>query len=478
MSNFHKSPVTPPSHHVCVIGAGLAGLTFARHVKQNYPEVKITVLESRHRLGGRVWTIKDSPQAPILEAGAEFINADHHHARKLCANLKIPLIPAYKNESSAPTFATIDGAQVRNNFRDLLSHLSRAVRKDKQESRVNPKRKTELQNMSALEYISNIGLSEADASVLSLFVHTEQAVKVDNLSALFLVDWMDFDTFRKGHNSFFAPGDDWARIEGGSSTLVDSLANPLHTSINLGKRVTRISHVSSGNAYYVHIANTNQPIKCDSVVLAAPASVAKHIEMETGHLRELKEHLGRYEYSDVEKLLIPIEGPPLRLLEKYNQVLDMQLRGFLWKTGQYPSASHCSWLAVYRGGDNAGYNMPGKNSSETIETSINNIAGYMPEQANGRSTTRIGLDQRNFEWPEGGWVQPSKSYTGFPYPEGFRRFWESVFFTGEATAKVNRQTMCGAIEAGRITFTTWAHQVFGTDSRLYFIGEHPSPDIS
>ena len=59
---------------VVVLGAGAAGLAAARHLSQ--AGLRVTVIEARARVGGRVLTVHDS-RAPVpLELGAEFIHGE------------------------------------------------------------------------------------------------------------------------------------------------------------------------------------------------------------------------------------------------------------------------------------------------------------------------------------------------------------------------------------------------------------------
>ena len=56
---------------ILVIGAGIAGLSAAWHLRE--AGIAATVLEARDRIGGRVWTDRDFAGFPV-EFGAELIH--------------------------------------------------------------------------------------------------------------------------------------------------------------------------------------------------------------------------------------------------------------------------------------------------------------------------------------------------------------------------------------------------------------------
>ena len=57
---------------VIVIGAGMAGVAAAQSLKQFDPGLDVIVLEGRDRIGGRIWTFRDWPEAPI-DLGASWV---------------------------------------------------------------------------------------------------------------------------------------------------------------------------------------------------------------------------------------------------------------------------------------------------------------------------------------------------------------------------------------------------------------------
>ncbi|MGH9519579.1 MAG: FAD-dependent oxidoreductase, partial [Terriglobales bacterium] len=70
---------------VAVIGAGVAGLAAARALRAGGTEA--IVIEARHRIGGRLWTLHP-PDWPLpVELGAEFIHGEPAELGSLSAEL-------------------------------------------------------------------------------------------------------------------------------------------------------------------------------------------------------------------------------------------------------------------------------------------------------------------------------------------------------------------------------------------------------
>lgn len=71
--NIHRPP---KPRTVIVIGAGLAGLAAAYELHS--VGYKVTVLEGRRRMGGRVKSLRHLIPGRVLEGGAELIGSNHH----------------------------------------------------------------------------------------------------------------------------------------------------------------------------------------------------------------------------------------------------------------------------------------------------------------------------------------------------------------------------------------------------------------
>src|SRR5437763_1542829 len=75
---------------VLVVGAGLAGLAAARDLLLNGADV--TVVDARHRIGGRVLTVRDAfAERQHAEAGGDMIDDGQHEIRTLAEELGLKL---------------------------------------------------------------------------------------------------------------------------------------------------------------------------------------------------------------------------------------------------------------------------------------------------------------------------------------------------------------------------------------------------
>lgn len=75
--------------HVVILGAGFAGLAaaYALHKKG----IKVTVLEARNRIGGRVHSYKIPGEELVVELGAEWVGNSHTRIKELCQEFGLEL---------------------------------------------------------------------------------------------------------------------------------------------------------------------------------------------------------------------------------------------------------------------------------------------------------------------------------------------------------------------------------------------------
>jgi monoamine oxidase len=91
---------------VVVVGAGLAGLMAARHLRSF--GVDVLVLEARDRVGGRTWSIRAGDGQTVIDMGGQWIGPTQRRLAKLAAELGVTTFPTY---DTGPNIQYINGAR-------------------------------------------------------------------------------------------------------------------------------------------------------------------------------------------------------------------------------------------------------------------------------------------------------------------------------------------------------------------------------
>src|SRR4051812_9070067 len=79
---------------VVIVGAGLAGLTAARHIQSK--GATAVVLEARDRVGGRTLN-HDIGGGKIVEVGGQWIGPGQDRLKKLAHDMKVETFPTHSN---------------------------------------------------------------------------------------------------------------------------------------------------------------------------------------------------------------------------------------------------------------------------------------------------------------------------------------------------------------------------------------------
>ena len=119
---------------ILIIGAGLTGITLAYYLKQL--DVSVTLVEARHRIGGRIYTKLNTNQAP-MELGATWLVNEHHALLQLLKSLNLDVFEQFygttaiyePNKSNAPQLVNLPNStsasyRIANGTQTIINTLS------------------------------------------------------------------------------------------------------------------------------------------------------------------------------------------------------------------------------------------------------------------------------------------------------------------------------------------------------------------
>ncbi|NYJ03133.1 monoamine oxidase [Nocardioides thalensis] len=232
---------------VAVVGAGLSGLSCAWMLSQTGHDV--VVLEARDRVGGRTWSTT-LPNGVVVERGGEWIDADQHTIRRVCAVLGLPLAPhgvrfhRRRVGGAVPTLAQLE---------ETLTRVSAEIPPE---------------DCSLADAFERALGDEYAANPAFLRIATSTAGDPSRASARFHVARAEA-----------ARIDGAARVVGGNQRICTLMAGALGDRVRLRTPVVAVSATDDGAAV---TTASGEELVADKVVVAVPLALLDEIEWEPG----------------------------------------------------------------------------------------------------------------------------------------------------------------------------------------------------
>lgn len=274
-----------------VIGAGIAGLSAAYHLKS--AGIEVVVLEGRDRIGGRVWTSRDFADIPV-EFGAELI-----HGRSAEVNTwewvrKLGLATWHWNKTADSMIRTEDGAWLTMGQARRLSPELDLTRSWDLGDVPEP-----IDEENLATYLKRIGFSDLQLRYVQRSFANAEGDSMTYLNA-------------KAHAHLFKDSDgqdDYSdyRILDGYDSYYRELAAGLD--IRLNKVVSRINW---SDAIAVSTAE-GETVAADVAVLTLPVGVLKAgaVKFHPALPRSKREALAGLQMGPVMKMVYQFAGPIL-----------------------------------------------------------------------------------------------------------------------------------------------------------------------
>ncbi len=242
-----------------IIGAGFSGLAAAYRLKENGWDV--IVLESRNRIGGRVFSHKVNSKH-IIELGAEWIGNSHERIIELCNDFGLKLNNnqfdshlIYKGEYAPP--GKWDYSQEWNNkFEQIISGYNEFSEEDKMK----------LDQYDWWRFLVNNGCEGRDLDIRELLDSTDFGESIRHVSA--------FAALEEYANS--SPKNEMdLKIEGGNSRFAEKLAEKIgKDNISLNHTVQQIEQ----NAKVKVTCTNGKTFEADKIICTVPTFAMKQIK--------------------------------------------------------------------------------------------------------------------------------------------------------------------------------------------------------
>ena len=401
----------PDPAHIIVIGAGFAGLTAAYKLhKQGH---KVTVLEARPRVSGRVWS-RTLPNGTTVEMGAEWICPGENDIKALAQELSVPL------------------AQVGVDFmiRDVTNGTAVSLEKQRQALKITTDQvrqldETAVANTSIAQFLANLPLTQPQRQLIATRLQGSFGRDLAHICLPMLIE--DGLGDEDDHTYY--------RVVGGNQTIAKTLASHL-PDVRLEHEVTRISHSDNQVTIHGRHHNTSFQLEADAAVIAVPITILQTLPFDPPLPADRNEAIQQVPMGIAAKIAAGTETPPpLRAIQ------DVINPYWCW-TGKRADGTVRSAVTAFCGSVQAQTNLA--TNSHDPATWFGKLQAANPDLT--FIDEPIMVDWSQDKWAQG--CYSAYNQVAFErYPLLSQPLNNTLFFAGEHTA-AHSGTMNGAIASG------------------------------
>jgi monoamine oxidase len=421
---------------VIVIGAGLAGLTAARELERE--QARVTVLEARDRVGGRVHTIRGIfEDGQHGEAGADLIEGEQSYVLELARSVGL------KPQRILRAGFTYYGpdASGRNRVWKRPSTWTEAAQ------RLKPH--IDRYKAAGERWDTGVALALAPRSVAE-WVRGQRAGRafaagMRSIRGFFLADPEDLsllalvDQFSEG-----VPGEDeFFRIPGGNDRLPQKVADALDGDVVLRAAVDRIDHDAGGVRVRFRENGSAQELRADFAVIAVPATLLREIRFSPRLPAQQWTAIRQLKYGAATRVLLQFERPFWRRTHRHRAFGTPFSIGAVWDASEHQRGT--SGMLMLLAGGNA--------SAECRDVVMRDGPAAVVDQLRwlGPPSPLVAMWHTSWEddpFARGGYAVFSPDFDP-RLRDWLRRPAGRLTFAGEHTSLKWEGFMNGAVESGR-----------------------------
>ncbi len=268
-------------YDVIIVGAGLAGLTAARDLK-NAGVKSFRVLEARDRVGGRTLN-QDLGRGTIVDGGGQWVGPTQYAIMELARELEVDTFPTFNEGKLALLIngdsTSVEGGDTLIGNQDFIDALDKLAADIPLEDPWTSPRASEFDSMTFREWITTQQLSEEDQVSIDASTYLTFGAPPDAISFLYVLYYI------RSAGSYavlesIKGGAQQDRIVGGSQTLSLKMFEEVRDHVQLETPVKRILDWELSSDV-CRLITDKEVIQAKQVVLALSPSLCNQIVFDS-----------------------------------------------------------------------------------------------------------------------------------------------------------------------------------------------------
>lgn len=305
---LHLTPVLRSSPRIAVVGAGISGLAAAYYLRR--AGLGAEVFEASQRLGGRVKTSTEFFPGSVCEVGGEFIDSNHKDIRRLAADLGLELtdIKGGRESRYERTFLVegrrISEIELARAMSQMLQELERLDSVALPFRGIRSPSAARRDHVSLSEFIERQHCDKWLKSLLQTVYTAEFGLDTGAQSSLNALGIIQVS--RNGKASYYGDSDERFKIRGGNQQLAVELAKRLSGQVKFGWKLDRLTEGTHGYELELQSEGKAARKKFDYVIVAAPFSVLRKIELRVALNPRQREAIDELGYGENTKMMLGV----------------------------------------------------------------------------------------------------------------------------------------------------------------------------
>lgn len=436
---------------IIIIGAGMAGLSCAWHLKKAGYTAKI--YEASSRTGGWIFS-KQFSATTYAELGGEFIDSSHKNMLQFCKEFNLNLLDTKKQSEQQYTRDNffIDGRfysedEIITAFEPYAARISVDI--DSLPAYIGFNKYNQaafkFDHMSIRDYLDSIGMTGFIRKGIETAYLTEYGLETNVQSSINFLYLFNPDT----SNGFeiFGGSDERYKVDGGNQQITDILYHKLRDQVLLQHKLVKIKEEVTGySVYFADANNTTIKETADILVICIPFTILRNVALEFDMPKWKSDSIQQVGFGTNAKLLMEFSS---RVWRNYFH------SGYTFTDGAIENGWDGSWLhkgsegiyTVFQGG-NAGVALGNGTARSQAPKFVAELEQMWPGCAEAYKNNAYRMHWPTYPYTQGSYTcYTVGQFTGIggaeKIPVG------NIYFAGEHCSYNNQGFMEGAAETGK-----------------------------